>query len=190
MIKSLLNYFDFRYYLKFALLFVSMYCCYTFVIGVTTPGGSYYPFFDNYLNFPILIRISVLNGAKFILHILGFDTFVNGDTLLSHDGFKAVRMGWPCYGMMINSFWLAYVLAHSSPLKRKLIWSFAGILSIYLLNCIRVSLMMVAMEKYWTIGKLLSTNNHDLFNYLSYIIIILMIIMYNRQSEYKTPDKA
>jgi exosortase/archaeosortase family protein len=186
MIKSILSYFDFRYYVKFALLFVAMYYFYTIVIGITTPGGTYYPFFDHYLNFTVLIRDGVLLGAQFINWIFGIQTHINGDTLTDGDGFKMVRMGWPCYGLMIKSFWLAYVLAHASSLKKKIIWSLSGILCIFILNCIRVGMMMVSMEKNWTIAESFNTNNHDLFNYFSYGILIILIILYNKQDKNKT----
>ena len=186
MIKTVLNNFDFRYYLKFAILFITMYYCYTIVIGVTTPGGTYYSFVDQYLNFPIVIRYFVLQGAHIVNTVMGVTTYINGDSLINDDGFKMVRMGWPCYGLMIKSFWLAYVLAHTSTLKKKLIWSLIGILCIYCLNCLRVGMMMVSMEKNWSVAEYINTNNHDFFNNLSYAVLILLIFIYNR----RTTEKA
>ena len=180
---SVFKYFDLRFYLKFALLYLALYCINMFVVSVASPTGVYSSFVDNYLNYPCIIGNCVLIGSKFLAYLTGFDTSIHfkDQMLLSESGRNAVQMFWPCYGLMLMSFWLAYINAQSISARKKLHWSLIGISTIFLFNCIRVSTLLMAMEKNWEIGSTLKTNNHDLFNYISYLGIFVLILLYHRK---------
>ena len=180
---SVFRYFDVRFYLKFALLYIAMYCINMFVISVTSPTGVYSSIVDDYFDYPSLIGNCVLLGSKSLAYLIGFNTHIqfSEQMLLSASGRNAVQMFWPCYGLMLFSFWLAYINAQATPYRKKIKWSLIGISTIYLFNCIRVSTLLMAMEGNWTIGSTLKTNNHDLFNYISYAGILTLILLYHRQ---------
>ena len=57
MLKNIQNYFDWKFYLRFAGLFALFYLTYTFVFSAAAPTGYYSPFIDHYLNFPALITL-------------------------------------------------------------------------------------------------------------------------------------
>ncbi|MEI6946664.1 hypothetical protein V9K67_05635 [Paraflavisolibacter sp. H34] len=180
--RPVLDCFDLRFYTRFALLFLGLYGLYTFIIGATTPSGTYYPCIDRYFNFPEWIRTSVLYGGHQILSFLEIESFVTSDSLVNGEVSRQVRMGWPCYGLMNKSFWLAYVIAHAHPLKNKIFWSLAGIGTIWLINCCRIAVLYIALTHNWSIGPKLNTNNHELFNYVSYVFLLLLLLLHHRKS--------
>ncbi|RYE50467.1 MAG: hypothetical protein EOP48_19710, partial [Sphingobacteriales bacterium] len=154
---------------------------YTFVVAASAPTGTYFPFVDHYLNFPALIRNSVLVVSQVFLSLFGYRTTVNVDTIISADGYVRLFMAFPCYGLGVKSFWVAFVCAHRMDLKQKLAWSVAGIFLIFFLNCVRVSLMMIAMVDRWNIAQSLNTNAHDFFNYVCYAALLGLILLFYRK---------
>lgn len=178
MLKNTLRYFDFGYYLRFAGLYLLFYLTYTFVVAASAPSGTYYAFVDNYLNFPSVIRDSILAVSKVFLGLLGYPATVNGETIISSDGYVRLFMAFPCYGLGVKSFWVAFICAHKMDLKKKIAWSITGILLIFFLNCLRVTLMMIAMVDRWTIADSLNTNAHDFFNYVCYAALLGLILLF------------
>lgn len=190
MIKNTIRYFDFRYFLRFAGLFFLLFLTYTFIIAASAPSGFYYPFVDQYLNFPVLIRHSVLTIGKFFLSVLGYPTVLQEDKLISYEGSAILQMAWACYGLGVKSFWIAFVCAHQMALKRKIYWSLIGVLTIFALNCIRVVVMMIALVQKWPIAEYLGTNAHDLFNYLCYAALLGLILVFYAQTKDKPKVKV
>jgi exosortase/archaeosortase family protein len=87
-------------------------------------------------------------------------------------------MAWPCYGMGLKSFWIAFVCAHRMALKPKIWWTALGVLTIFILNCTRVTVMMIAMIDRWPISGYLGVNAHDTFNYLCYAALLALIFLF------------
>lgn len=194
MLKDLLHYFDYRYFLRFTCLFLSFYAAYTFVHAASVPSGLYFPFVEQYLNFPILIRYTVLHAGQLGLSFLGYSSDVVDDRLISYDGFAILQMAWACYGLGVKSFWIAFVCAHQMSLKKKVLWSIGGVLTILILNSVRVIVMMVSILENWTIAEYLGTNAHDLFNYLCYTALLGLIMLFYAKVKptdtHKRPTKA
>jgi exosortase/archaeosortase family protein len=153
------------------------------MIGVTTPGGTYYPFVADYLNYPGWIRVSVLFVSEQITHVLGYNSHLIDNTLVNDDHTKTLIMGWPCYGLALMSFWFAFVISHAEPLKIRLKWITIGISTIFLINIIRITLLYISSIDEWAIGSKFNSTNHDLFNYVSYIAIAIILFLYKRKPD-------
>ncbi|RYZ28791.1 MAG: hypothetical protein EOO10_08365 [Chitinophagaceae bacterium] len=191
MFKKAFHYFDFGFYLRFAGLFFLFYLGYTFVIATAAPTGTYYPFVDRFLNFPAVIRYSVLHVGQFFLSLLGYTTTIAEDRIISADGYSILQMAFPCYGLGVKSFWVAFVWAHKQTWRQKLNWSVIGVVTIFLLNCIRVAVLMISMVDKWSIADSLGTNAHDFFNYLCYAALLCLILFFyskNRQINSPLPS--
>ncbi|RYY69415.1 MAG: hypothetical protein EOO13_09595 [Chitinophagaceae bacterium] len=191
MYKKALSYFDFGFYLRFAGLFFLFYLTYTFVISVSAPTGTYYPFVEKYFNFPAVIRYCVLHVGQVFLSLLGYPTTIHGSQIISADGFSILEMAFPCYGLGVKSFWVAFVCAHKQTWKQKFNWSVLGVFTIFLLNCMRVAVIMISMVDKWSIADYLGTNAHDLFNYLCYAALLCLILFFyskNRQAKSSLPS--
>ncbi len=178
MFKHISRYFDIGFYLRFAGLFLFFYLTYTFVVAAAAPSGVYFPFVEKYLNFPVLIRIGVLNIGHWLLEWLGYPNQVVDDRIIAADGYNVLQMAWACYGLGLKSFWVAFVCAHHMRLSGKIAWSLVGVITIFLLNCIRVTVLMIAKVDNWKIADYMGTNNHDLFNYLCYAALLVLVVSF------------
>jgi|GEM_PF-2068408 len=190
MLKNTLRYFDYRFYLRFAGLFLALYFSYLFVVAAVAPSGFYFPFVEKYLNFPVPIRSAVLYTSQFFLSLLNYQTTLVGDQLRSADGYSILAMAWACLGIGVKSFWIAFVCAHRLPIRQKVNWVVLGVVTIFFVNCIRVVIMMIAMVEKWSIAEYLGTNAHELFNYLSYAVLLLLVLYFYSKTGSGKEDAA
>jgi exosortase/archaeosortase family protein len=166
------------YLLKFGGLFCIFYFGTLAIIGLSTPENQYSPFVAHYLNFIDPLRASVLAGAKFFLSGIGYEsTLVDRFTLALQDG-NAVRMVYSCIGYGVMSFWSAFILANSGTPKRKIGWLLGGLLMLWIINVLRIGLLLIASEKHWQVP--FGWDHHTLFNVIAYSGIFLLIFLYDK----------
>ena len=187
--RTLFGFLDLSYLIKFLVIFLGLYSLNLFIIGITTPGGLYSPFVEKFFNYPVWVRSGVLHGAHTICSSFGYQCKVDNDVLENFGENKLVRMGWPCYVLMIMSFWTAFIMAQPEILKRRLKWTAVGLLTIFAINITRISVLYISLVDQWTIGSKLNTNNHDLFDYVSYLAIAVLMFIYKRRKR-KQPDTS
>ena len=179
--KGLLKYFDLVFVLKFIAFFLAFYFFNLFFIGVTAPGGTVYSaFLDNYLNYVAWIRSSILHTANFIADDLGSGSYVLDQYTLKA-GDASIHMVYTCIGLGIMSFWVAFVLAHKSSWKKKVLWSLGGVFAIWMINCWRIALLLMALDNNWEVERYV--DQHTLFNITGYSLILLMIYLYSKKTE-------
>src|SRR5688572_6108790 len=117
--KSLLQYFDFRYFIRFLLLLLAFYFVNRLFMEIGRPQGRLYsPFLRDNFHYVSWIRGSILYVANLITHAFGFDTYMIGDKILKVVNGRSVIMARQCVGLEIMGFWAAFILAHSSSLWR------------------------------------------------------------------------
>ena len=167
-----------KYLLTFLIVFCILYFGTTAFIGLAAPGGYYVPVFDHYLNYPSWLRASILIGSKVLLNIFGYHPFRPDQYLLSLPGGASVRMVYSCLGYGIMSFWAAFVFANKGSWKRKAVWILGGLLAIWFINVVRVSVLLVANSK--SAAMPLGIDHHTWFNICAYALVFLMIWMYDR----------
>lgn len=179
----------FRFIIKFLVFFLGLHYGNEFFIGITAPGGFYVPFLDHHLNYVAWIRHSVLYGAKLVSGLFGYEAYVDGPYHLRSTTGAAVTMVYSCIGLGIMSFWTGFVLAHAIHWKKKLVWVVIGLVSIWVVNCFRVSIILAATVNRWNTNKYL--DHHDTFNIIAYIIVfILVIIFIKRQGLHKVAPET
>ena len=149
-------------------------------IGITAPGGYYVPFLDHYLNYPAWLRTSLLVGSQALLGIFGFHASRPDSYLINLPDGTSVRMVYACLGYGIMSFWAAFVFANRGTWKKKALWIAGGLLSIWFINVVRVSVLLVATSRRqampWKI------DHHTFFNICAYILVFVMIMLYDRSN--------
>jgi exosortase/archaeosortase family protein len=181
--KSLLQYFDFRYFIRFLLLLLAFYFANRLFMEIGRPQGRLYsPFLRDNLHYVSWIRGSILYVANLITHAFGFDTYMIGDKVLKVVNGRSVIMARQCVGLEIMGFWAAFILAHSSSLWRKLSWTVTGLFAICMINAIRVAVLLIALEKDWQVITDIEIR-HTMFNIAAYVCIVLMIVLYYRQGK-------
>ncbi len=148
------------------------------IIGLSSPVGYYSGFVDKYLNFIPAFRDSLLNASKYFLALFGYESFQSSPTQLRMVGGSAVNLVYSCLGYGLTSFWLAFVFANTGSWKKKLLWMMGGAVVLYIINVIRISLVLLAASKHWKYP--LGWDHHTWFNIAAYGMIFLMIWFYDK----------
>lgn len=176
----------FKYLCTLGFLFAILYSISYAWAGLTTPANYYSPFITKYLNYIDWIRSSLLHASKFVGSIFGFDTYIEGTAVRVVNGL-GVDIDYPCIGYGIYSFWLAFILSYPSSLKKRITWLFMGFFIIWLCNVIRISFLLILVNKDKNIDVYKFGDHHDIYNLAVYSVIILMILQYTREKKSPKP---
>lgn len=182
----MLNNTFYSYLLKFLLTFCILYYGTIAFIGITAPGGYYWRFADEYLNYVAGLRYLLLHTSRFALSIVGYETFLKDAYTIRLINGSGVHVGYDCIGYGVMFFWVAFIYANKVSLGKKIRWLTAGLLTIWIINVIRISLMLVAVNNKWK--SPLNLDNHTWFNIAAYSVIFTMIYLFDR-SEKKASNK-
>ncbi|TDH28029.1 hypothetical protein EXU57_06080 [Segetibacter sp. 3557_3] len=171
----------FIYIIKFLCWFAVLYGGTIFFIGLTSPAGGFYSsFLDNNLNYINWWRTAILEVSNIFAHLFGMNTFVQHPMKLKAVDGAGVRMVYSCIGYGVTSFWCAFVLANEGKWQKKLFWAIAGGVGLFLVNCLRVSLLLLAVQSRWQVNRFF--DHHTLFNIAAYALIFFLMYIYTRNS--------
>ena len=163
---------------KLLLIFAVCYFGSLAVIGLSAPGDYYSPFIDKYLDYITWITNALMKGTEVLLSIFGIDTYrAPGFIIRIVDG-RGVQIAYDCVGYGVLSFWTAFVLATSNPIKRKILWLVGGLFFLWLINVIRITLFLLAVNRGWAMP--LGVDHHTWFNIAAYTAIFAMIYFYQK----------
>lgn len=185
--KDFINAAFVRYAAKFLLLFCVLYYGTTAVIALASPGGQYSAFVQNYLDYPGWLRASLLNGAQMLLSVMGYPCSIVGPYHLVLANGNSVQLVYSCLGYGLMSFWAAFVIANSGSIKKKVAWIIGGFCMLWLINVIRIALLLASIHQDWPVP--FGLNHHTLFNIAAYLLIFIMIWFFDR-SQKKGPVSA
>jgi exosortase/archaeosortase family protein len=123
------------------------------------------------------LRYSILHTGKALCKLIGVKCHIENIYFIRlDDKSSGLRMVYRCVGYGVMSFWAAFVLANKSRLVKKIYWVLLGWIVIWIINCIRVVLLLTALEKNWSVNKYV--DHHALFNIVAYGFIFLLIFTY------------
>ncbi|MDB5120223.1 MAG: hypothetical protein JWN56_1441 [Sphingobacteriales bacterium] len=186
MLNRLSEYFDKNPIHRFVLVFLSTYIFLdyfsVFYMGITSPGNYYSNFLDNHLNYVRGLRHFLISSTASILQHWGYNVTTT-DTMLHAYNVGGFNIVYSCLGFGLMSFFLAFVIAYPKPLKSKLIFGLVGLITIQILNILRLLLITLYWTKSVFAGRI---NHHTLFNVLLYIILLFTIIIWVNWRD-KTP---
>jgi exosortase/archaeosortase family protein len=169
-------------FLRFLLIFVCVFAvCYfgsLAIVGLSSPGRYYIPAIEKYFNYVKWLRQSLMASTQWLLSLRGVDTYYKSEHVLSQVGGRGIKLVYSCLGLGIMSLWLAFVVAWTSPLKRKLIWIIGGLFIIWLLNITRLTLFLYAINQYWKMP--FGIDHHTWFNIVAYGAIFLMMYLFTK----------
>lgn len=176
------------YLAKFIGAFCILYFGTLAVEGLAAPEGKYYSgFIKNYFNYVSWLRSSLTYATKWLLEIFGYSIDIISDTYFRVRNAKGVHMGYDCLGYGVFSFWLAFVFANTGSWKNKLKWMLGGVLLLWFINVLRISLLLVATNKGWVFP--FGWDHHTWFNIAAYGAIFSMIWMYDRGNKQINKEK-
>jgi exosortase/archaeosortase family protein len=169
------------YLIKFIGIFSLLYFGTIGLIGLSAPGGYYIPFIDHYFNYVSWLRSSLLYASKAIISVAGFENFIKQPYNLEVIGGRGIHIGYDCLGYGVLSFWAAFIMANPGTKGRKAKWMVGGLLLIWCINVMRISLLLIAINKAWPAP--LSLDHHAWFNIASYTCIFTCIYFYDRSGK-------
>lgn len=176
-----------KYILKFLGIFCVLYFATQVVIAMAAPEGKYYSqLVANYFDYVSALKVSLMRGSAFILSLFGIATHEAPGFMLRMNGGRGVIIAYSCVGYGVYSFWAAFVIANRGRFLKKLWWVVAGLFCLWLINVIRISLFLTAINKGWPMP--LGIDHHTWFNIVAYIFIFMMIFLYDRSFREKSGD--
>ncbi|WP_207429601.1 archaeosortase/exosortase family protein [Pedobacter sp. SYSU D00535] len=141
--------------------------------GIVTPRNYYSPFIDDHFNYLRGFTHILLGATKMVISLIGYPSFVYGDWLRI-PGQGGVIVAYPCLGFGVMNFFTAFVVAYPKPLKEKILFFFFGIAFIQLLNMGRFIYLCLSQED----SFLGFTNHHDAFNFVIYLCLFFLIVIW------------
>ncbi|RYZ29934.1 MAG: exosortase/archaeosortase family protein [Chitinophagaceae bacterium] len=183
--SSVNRFLDTSYSLKFLLRLFALYLLFRLInwlwVALITPEGYYSSVIDNYFDYVTPLKLSLLHTGSFLANLLGVPSALLGDSVLRVQNGGQLIMAWACCGLEIMSFWAAFALADTTPLKTKLYWCFGGLLSIWIINSLRIALLIIAKQNKWQ--EMLDLDQHDLFNFIAYGFVFLLMFIYYKKNK-------
>lgn len=163
---------------KFAAIFCVCYFGTLAVIGLAAPGSWYSPFIAKYFDYVSWIKNSLIGTGAFILSLFDIHTQTEPGFVLRIRGGNAVIIAMDCVGYGVYSFWIAFVGANKGKLLKKILWIIFGVLGLWFINVVRITLFLLAINKGWPMP--LGIDHHTWFNIFAYLLIFVMIWIYDQ----------
>jgi exosortase/archaeosortase family protein len=174
----------FIYIAKFIGAFCILYFGTIAVEGLAAPEGKYYnSFIDKHLDYVSWLRSSLTHGTKLVVAAFGYPADFLSQTVLQVKGGRGINVGYDCLGYGVISFWIAFVFANTGSWKRKLIWILSGVVLLWLINVLRISLVLIGINKHWKFP--FGWDHHTWFNIVAYVSIFAMIWLYDMGTRMK-----
>jgi exosortase/archaeosortase family protein len=184
-VMHLLNrYFDYLFFIKFTLLVLLLYFFSIAFNGIVSPEGKFYShFLDHNLNYIAWLRNSILYVANFIVQAFGIQSYIYGSQTIKTGSGIEVEIWLPCLGLGIMSFWIAFVFTNNGSWNKKLIWGISGVFAIWFINCCRISIFIIALNRNWKENNFI--DQHALFNIIAYTFIFMLMYFYSKDNHLK-----
>ncbi len=128
--------------------------------------------------FVVDITISM---SKTVLEFMGYSVYTGVDRLIGIDGASGLWMGDNCNGIILFSLFAWFIVAYKGKIKYKLIYIPLGVISIQLLNVLRVVVLAIldTHSRTWT-----EFNHTYTFTIIVYgYIFFLWMVWVNKYSE-------
>ncbi len=165
---------------KFFVTFLICYYVTLAVIGISAPGGMYNAFVSKNLNYVDCIRSSLLTGTKYLLKILGTETYLNNKYNIRQVNGRGIVIVYQCVGYGIMSFWTAFIVALHGNLKKKILWWLFGMIIFWTLNVLRLSLLLIATNNNWNFP--FGWDHHTWFGIVAYTVMLYFIYVFDKKS--------
>jgi exosortase/archaeosortase family protein len=166
--------------IKFILFFLFFYYGTKGVIALSATEGHYSKFVADYLDYVTLIKRSLIWGTRLLLSFFHIETYQVDPFVVRIKNGVGVRIAHGCVGYGVYSFWLAYILANSFKAKIKMKFIVIGLFLLWLINVLRISLLLVTMQNNNQMP--LGLDHHTWFTIVSYVAIFAMIYGFERKS--------
>lgn len=167
-----------KFIVKFLVIFALLNYGTFYFIGIVSPGGIYFEFFDKYLDYPEGLLKTLLWGCHSLYAVFGVAVDIRNYDQVWIRGGAGIQVAYDCLGYGVLSFWAAYVLSNHAMKMKKLKWLTGGWILLWLINVVRISLFLKSIDEKWNMP--LGIDQHTWFNIASYACIFLMIFAFEK----------
>lgn len=174
--------------IKFVIILFVLYIIFSqgnlFVNSVMSEGGRFYNAkIAQHFDYIQGLKTAIIVPATWIIHLFGFYTVHNKMDIMVVNG-PYLRVNYSCLGLGVMSFLAAFVFAF--PIKWKATWPVLifGILSIYVLNVVRIAGLGLLFGAFHSQRNYFEYH-HQIFNVIVYLIIFFMLYIWIRRNASK-----
>lgn len=131
---------------------------------------------------------TTISISKWILELFGYVVFTGVERVIGVDGTGGLWIGDNCNGIALFALFAGFIIAYKGDVKHKMIYILLGILSIELLNVIRIVTLAIldTHSRAWT-----EFNHTYTFTIIIYAyIFMLWMIWVNRFSNKKAAKNS
>lgn len=166
-----------RFILTFLGVFAFCYGAIQLWIALTSPGGLYSEWIARHFDGITAWRYGLLWSTKQLLGAIGMETHYKNSYVLTNLTGSGIRLVYSCLGFGVMSFWAAYSLAMEATLKQKIYWFLGGLVGLYIINVVRLSMVLYFAKEH---AALPYFDHHTWFNIASYILIFFLMFLHYR----------
>ncbi|MCY7291608.1 MAG: exosortase/archaeosortase family protein, partial [Ferruginibacter sp.] len=125
------------------------------------------------------LRSSLILTTKWVVSFFGINAVRTDEYVLRIPDANGIRIVYSCLGFGVMSFWIAYMVATLAKIKSKVKWLFGGLILIFTINVIRISMVLVSGNKGWRFP--LGWDHHTWFNIVAYCAIFAMMYFFEKE---------
>lgn len=170
-----------KFSIKLLVIFFTLYLGTLFLIGIASPENYYIPWIDEHFNYVRWITQSLQFGVVKILGIVNISTTIFPNFQINITNGRGIIINYDCVGYGVYSFWIAYIMANSGKLLSKLSWIFFGLLLIWFINVLRISLFLYTVNHSRRMP--LGLDHHTWFNIAAYLCIFIMMYFFESRKQ-------
>lgn len=127
---------------------------------------------EAYRAFALFIINGILYSTAFVLEVLGYPIEIEWSSrLVKIVGTVGVTIGEPCIGLGVMALFCALIVAYPKHFYKKLWFLPLGLLLIYSLNILRISLLAIMVKFDPALWEL---NHKFIFKIVIYIVVLLL----------------
>ena len=147
-------------------------------IGLNAAGGRLdLSSYTQYLDYVTVYRNFILEGAEYLLEMVGYSAKREGAYTLRINDYNGVVLVYECLGIGVISFWLAFIITDETrQWKQKFLWMITGIGIISTFNMLRIDFLLIAGLKGWKMTG--GIEHHTAYNWVLYAIMIGLLLLY------------
>lgn len=160
-----------------------------FMNSVMTPESRFYnAYIAQHFDYIQGLKSALIIPAVWIIKLFGFYAIYNEMDVMVVAG-PYLRVNYSCLGLGVMSFLAAFVLAFPAPWKSTLKMLVVGIITIYILNILRIAGLGVLLG-FFKSQRHNFTYHHEVFNIIVYICVFTMLYFWIKKNNKSISNSA
>jgi exosortase/archaeosortase family protein len=149
--------------------------------SATLPTGRFYnQYFSTHFDYIQGLRSLIIIPATYLVKAVGLTAAYNDTDIMVING-PILRINYECLGLNVFSFLIAFAVAFPSQLSAKVRLLTITILTVYLLNVIRIAGLAILLS-FFPSQQVYFNYHHEIFNIVVYTVIFFMLYFWIKKN--------